>query len=454
MRKFLFFWSLIAVSTVAQAQTNAKAVIDKVVATVGGEIILLSDVESQYSYAKEQQPDLPNDYRCITVQNLVIQKLLVNQAKLDSVVVKDDEVLDNLGARIDHLLSLFNQDQKALEDYYGQTIDQIKEQTRLDVRNQLLSDRMQAQITEKATITPSEVQRFFNNIPKDSLPYFNAEVEISEIVVKPPVSPEAREKARKTAEDLRKRIVDGGEDFAALAKKFSADPGSGAQGGDLGFQKRGTFVPAFEAAAYKLESKQVSAPVETEFGFHIIQLIERRGNLIRCRHILLKPELSKADKDLAKAKLDSVRIQIRDSLLTFSDAVRLHSDKNQQSYSNNGRVSNPRSRDTYFEVADLDTDVYFAIDGLNPGQITEVVDFQARDGSAMIRLIQLNSRSKPHKASLSQDYDKIQKAALDQKKGEYTERWVMQKLRTTYLGLDDLFGECPNLKQMLEAQKP
>jgi peptidyl-prolyl cis-trans isomerase SurA len=455
MRNIFYLLPLFAMSTASVlAQTNNKAVIDKVVATVGGEIILLSDVESQFAYAKEQQPELPEDYRCVSVQNLVVQKLLVNQAKLDSVEVKDDEVENQIGARIDRLLSLFNQDQKKLEEYYGQTLDQIREQNRTDMRNQLLADRMQSKITDKATITPNEVQRFFSSIPKDSLPYFNAEVEISEIVVKPKVSAEARENARKTSEDLRKKIVEDKEDFAALAKKHSADPGSGSQGGDLGFQKRGTFVPAFEAAAYKLDPNQISQPVETEFGFHIIQLIQRRGNLIHCRHILTKPELTKADMDSAKASLDSVRTQIKDSLITFSEAVKRYGDKNQQSYSNNGRVSNPRSGNTYFEVADLETDVYFAIEELEPGQLTAVVDYQGPDGSAMIRLIQLNSRSKPHKASLALDYDKIQKAALDQKKGDYTEKWVLEKLRSTYLGLDKTFEGCPNLQEMLEAQKP
>ncbi len=214
------------------AAQNDRAVIDRVVGTVGSEIILLSEVQEQLAYARQQQPTLGDEYRCVSLQNLVVQRLLVNQAKLDSVEVKDEEVETQLAARIDRLLDYFNQDQKALEEYYGQTIDQIRDQYRTDMRGQLLAERMQAKVTEKATITPAEVQVFFANIPKDSLPYFNAEVEIREIAYKPPVNEAEMYKARVRIDDLRTRIVGGKEDFAELAKKYSDDPGSGQQGGD------------------------------------------------------------------------------------------------------------------------------------------------------------------------------------------------------------------------------
>jgi peptidyl-prolyl cis-trans isomerase SurA len=429
------------------SQTD-KAVIDRVVATVGGEIILLSEVQEQYSFAKKDQPDLPAEYQCVVLQNLIVQKLLVNQAKLDSVKVTEEEVESQIDARIERLRAYFNQDDKAIEEFYGQSVDQMKSQLSLDMRNQLLAERMQGTITEKATITPSEVQRFFANIPKDSLPYFNAEVEIREIVYKPKVNDAELSKARQRIEDLLKRIGQG-EDFAELAKKFSDDPGSGAQGGDLGFQKRGTFVPAFEAMAYNLEANQISPIIETEFGFHIIQLLERRGNLIHCRHILIKPEITEADMDLAKARLDTVRQMLRDGKITFTDAVKKYGDKNQQSYNNDGRVANPRTGTSYFEVADLETSIFFAIDGIKEGDIAEPFRFKSPDGSEQFRLVQLVSRSKPHKADLRLDYGKIQTAALEQKKGDYTEKWVLERLNTTYLSISDMFSKCENLQEMI-----
>lgn len=444
IRFFLFL--LLPFGAAAQGE---KAVIDRVVATVGGEIILLSEVQEQYSFAKKDQPDLPPDYQCMVLQNLIVQKLLVNQAKLDSVEVKDEEVEAQIDARIERLRAYFNQDDKAIAEFYGQSVDEMKAMLSLDMRNQILAERMQGNVTEKATITPLEVQRFFANIPKDSLPYFNAEVEIREIIYKPKVSPAEHVSARQRIEDLRKRIAEQGEDFAELAKKFSDDPGSGAQGGDLGFQKRGTFVPEFEAMAYKLETNQLSPVIETDFGFHIIQLLERRGNLIHCRHILIKPEITEADMDASKAKLDTVRQLLQEGKMTFSEAVKKYGDKNQQSYNNDGRVTNPRSGNSFFEVGDLETSVFFAIDGIKEGDVAEPFRFKGPDGTELFRLVQLVSRSKPHKADLKLDYGKIQSAALEQKKGEYTEKWVLEKLNTTYLSIGNMFSTCPNLQEMI-----
>ncbi|MCC7504631.1 MAG: peptidylprolyl isomerase [Saprospiraceae bacterium] len=431
------------------AQTGDKKVIDKVVATVGGEIILLSEVQEQYTFAKQQEPNLPAEYQCVALQNLLVQKLLVNQAKLDSVEVGDDEVENQLGARIDRLMLYFNQDQQALEEYYGLTINQIKDQTRTEMRNQMLAERMQAQITEGATVTPAEVQAFFGNIPKDSLPYFNAEVEIREIVYKPKVNDEQKGIARQRITELRQRLSEG-EDFAVLAKKYSDDPGSGSNGGDLGWQKRGTFVPEFEAVVYNLENGQISPIVETEFGFHVIQLLERRGNLVHARHILIKPEITSADLAAAEAKLDTVRNLLKSNNISFTDAVKKYGDKNTASYNNDGRVANPRSGNTFFEVQDLDTDIYFAIEDLQPGDISEPIPFRAPDGTRMFRLVMLQSRTKPHRADLKLDYNKIQTAALEQKKAEFTEKWVLEKLQSTYLSVDSLYRDCPNIQLLLE----
>ncbi len=436
---------------------NEKAVIDKVVATVGSEIILLSEVQEQLAYAKQQEATLPADYSCVILQNLLVQKLLVNQAKLDSVEVKDEEVENQLEARIERLRVYFNQDEKAIEEYYGQNVNQIKEQMRNDMRSQLLAERMQGQITSKATITPSEVRDFFNKIPKDSLPYFNSEVEVRELVYKPQVNAEEKGKARERMEELRKRIVEGGESFADLAKKYSDDPGSGSNGGDLGWQKRGTFVAEFEAVVYNLDPNQISPLVETEFGFHVIQLLERRGNLIHARHILIKPQITDDDLQKAEATLDSIRQLIQSNNITFTAAVKLFGDKNNASYNNDGRVANPRTGNTFFEVADLDTNIFFAIDELTPGDVSEPVPFRSPDGARYFRLVQLQSRSKPHIADLKQDYNKIQAAALEQKKGNYTERWVLDKLKITYLSIDPMYQKCPNLQEMIglnPAQRP
>ncbi len=434
---------------------SERLLIDKVVATVGGEVILLSEVQEQLSYARQQNPKIGADYGCYVLQNLLVQKLLIHQAKVDSILVKDEEVENQLDARIERLRAYFNQDDKAIEEYYGQTVVQIKDQMRNDMRNQLLAERMQQEITKKVTISPAEVQAFFHQIPTDSLPFFNAEVEIRELVYKPPVNAEEKARARARAEELRRRIVERGENFAELAKKYSDDPGSAAQGGDLGWQKRGTFVPEFEAAVYKLDPGQISSVVETDFGFHVIQLLERRGNLVHARHILIKPDITDEDLEKAASKLDSIRDLILENKLTFSEAVKLYGDKNTASYNNDGRVANPRSGNTFFEVGDLDTNIFFAIDELEVGGISKPTPFRAPDGSRYYRLILLESRSQPHRADLRRDYNKIQAAALEQKKGEYIEQWMLNRLRKTHLALDPLFQHCPNLQEILAvAQRP
>ncbi len=442
------FVLILAVSELS-AQSE-KQVIDRVIATVGGEIILYSEIQEQVAYAKQQNPDLPESYECMALQSALVERMLVNQAKLDSVLVSDEEVETQLNARIDRLLVYFNQDQKALEEYYGQSIDQIKNSLRNDMRNQLLATRMQDQITAKATITPSEVKTFFNNIPSDSLPYFNAEVEIREILYKPRISEAERKKAKEKAEELRKRIVENGESFADLARKYSDDPGSGQAGGDLGWQKRGTFVSEFEAAVYNLEKSQISQLVETEFGYHVIQLIERRGNLVHCRHILIKPEVTDADLEAAEQLLDSVRQLILTNRMTFTEAVKKFGDENTASYNNDGRVSNPRTGNSFFEIADLDTDVFFAIDGIEVGQVTEPIPLRAPTGERYYRLVELGSRSKPHKANLQEDYNKIQQAALEQKKAEYTEKWVIEKLQNTFLTVGDQYRNCESLQLLIK----
>lgn len=460
MRISSYFFKIVSLSLLCLQGSYAqdgKFVIDRVIATIGGEIVLYSEIQEQVAYAKQQQPNLPADFECIALQSILIEKMLVNQAKLDSVAVADVEVETQLSARIDRLLLYFNQDQRALEEYYGQTIEQIKSTLRNDMRNKLLSERMQGTITEKATITPAEVKAFFNKIPKDSLPYFNSEVEIREVVHKPKINEEEEAQAKAKADDLRRRIVEKGESFADLAKKHSADPGSGSNGGDLGWQKRGTFVAEFEATAYNLEKEQISPVIRTEFGYHIIQLIERRGNLIHCRHILIRPEITDADLVAAEQLLDSVRQLIIAGKMTFSEAVKRYGDPNHPSFNNDGRVANPRSGTTFFEVSDLDTDVYFAIEELKPGQVSEPLPLRSPTGEVYYRLVELVSRTAPHRASLKSDYGKIQQAALEEKKSTFTETWVDEKLRNTYLSIDERYLHCSILQEMLQlsaAQKP
>jgi peptidyl-prolyl cis-trans isomerase SurA len=389
------------------------------------------------------------------MDQLILNNLLLNQAKLDSIEISDGEVQQELDTRVDQILRQMNGDVNQFESYYGQTMGEVKESFRDDLKNKKLVDKMRAKITADISVTPSEVQAFFALIPKDSLPYFNSEVELGEIVYQPKPNPVQKQIALDKLTDIRKRIVEGKEDFAKLAEKYSDDPGSGRAGGDLGWAKRGTFVPAFEAAAYKLEPDQITAVTETEFGYHIIQLIERRGNTIHARHILLKPKVTEEDLTASKAKLDSVRTKIIDKKLAFSKAVKDYSDKNAQSYHNDGRMVNPASGNGIFEVADLDPTVYFATEELKVGEISKPIELASPgSGETQYKLIKLLARTDPHKANLRQDYNKIQTAALDQKKNTYTSKWFLDKVGHTYMSIEaSTQKQCPALVKWVENKK-
>ncbi len=423
-----------------------REVIDQIVANVGSEFVQLSEVEEQYSLASAQQGGLPPEARCQIVDQLLGQKLLLNQAKLDSILVTDAEVEVQLDARIERILSMMQGDVKQFEDYYGQTVNEVKEEFREDLKNQLLAERMRGQIIQGITVTPSEVKAFFDKIPQDSLPYFNSEVEIGEIVILPKVNDSQRDKAIQQLEDIKQQI-ENGADFGELARKFSDDPGSGRAGGDLGWTTRGKFVPEFEAAAYSLDVGELSDVVESEFGFHLIQLQSRRGNSINTRHILIKPDITENDLVLAQQKLDSIRQLILSDSISFSRAVKRFGNEDEQSYNNDGRMVNPLTGNTFFEIGDLDPDIYFTIDTMKVGEISHSFEFRTPMGETAYRIIELQARTKPHKASLDQDYSKIRTAAIESKKNEYITKWISDRVDATFIQVNDLYGECPTLNR-------
>lgn len=440
---------LIAALFCVQLSFAQREVIDKVVAMVGGEIVLLSEIEEQNSLLKAQNPNLGEGLRCDIMDQLLASKLLVNQAKLDSILVADEELEEQLNARIERILSYMNGDLEQFEAYYGQTVTQVKEQFREDLRSQLLSERMRGQVLNGVTVTPSEVKTFFNNIPTDSLPYFSSEVEVGEIVYVPPVNDEEKQKAITKLENLREQIVTGATTFEEAAKRFS-DDGSARIGGDLGWAKRGKFVPEFEAAAYQLEPNEMTQVVETEFGYHLIQLLERRGNTIRVRHILVRPEITDADLTLASHHLDSVRTLILNDSISFSIGVKRFGNEDVQSYNNDGRMMNPATGNTFYEVADLDPDVYFAIDTMKVGGITAPFPFASPVGETYYRIVQLQSRTMPHRANLKQDYNKIMLATKESKQNEYLSEWIQNRVASTYIQIDQRFQACPNLGKWKE----
>jgi len=439
----------IVFSTLLTAQ--AQGVVNKVVAKVGGELILLSDIQEQLAYIQDKQGSVSPEDRCYILESLLAQKLLVNKAKLDSVVVMDEEVDAQIDGRLEQILAMMNNDISQFEAYYGKTVEQVRSQMFREMKSQLLAERMRGQVMSTAEATPSEVVEFYNSIPTDSLPYYNSEVELQELVVRPKINDTEREKAIEQLTEIRRKIIEDSMSFTSLARTYSDDPGSARNGGDLGMMKRGTLVPEFEAAAYNLRRNEVSEIVETEYGFHIIKLLERRGNNVHTQHILIKPEITENDLLLAQQELDSIRDLILKDSLTFEAAVRLHGYDKVQSFNNGGRMINPATGDNFFEVGDLDPEIYFSTDTLEVGEITSPLEFSAPGRETLFRIVKLISRTDPHRASLKKDYAKIQMMATEQKKGSLLVDWLDDVLKNTYIEIAPEFHNCPNMNKWLKT---
>lgn len=419
---------------------------DKIIAQVGEKIILRSEVETIYLQEASAGTALPEDVRCYILKELITQQLLILQAAKDSIVVTDDEVEYELDRRLNYYESLFGSREK-MEAFYGKSFLEMKEEFRGDIRDILLSDRMKAEVTGDITVSPSEVKAFFNKIPADSLPYFNAEVEFAHIVIMPQPTEEQKDYARQKAEELRQRILNG-EDFSLLASIYSEDPGSKEEGGYLGCVNRGTFVPEFDAAAFKLKPGEVSEVVQTQFGYHIIKLEERQGDKICLRHILITPPITNSNYINASKKLDSIRSIIIAGNISFRDAVAKFS-MDETTKRNGGEVLNAQTGSTFFEIDQLDPDVYYAIEKLKPGEISEVISYTDYQGKKGYRCILLNSQNPPHQANLTDDYYRLQTAAKNEKQQKLIDDWVLRKVKDVYLSVDTTFDDCAEINELV-----
>ena len=428
-----------------------KVIIDKIICEVGNEVILLSDLAEQIKMVESRQGVVKPEDRCFLLENMMVSKLLVHQAFIDSVVITDEELEGQLDLRIERILESMGNDVTQFEAYYGKGVNEVKADFKEDLKNQLVSEKMKNTLMENITVTPSEVKQFYNKIHRDSLPYLSSEVEVSEIVIHPVANDSSKARAKDKLEKILARLK-AGEKFEVLASTYSDDPGSAKQNGDLGWAKRGSFVQEYEAAAYNLEPGQYSEIVESEFGFHLIQLLELRGNTIHTRHILIKPEIEEKDLELAKYKLSEARRLILKDSMTFSAAVKKYGNKKEQSYSNDGRITNPKSGDTFFEIRDLEPEVYFTLDTMKIKGISSPVELVSPSGEKYYKILYLNSRTDPHQANLKQDYAKFQALATDTKKNEVLVKWLENHVGNTYVKVDPLFMSCPNITQWINKK--
>lgn len=418
-------------------QISSAQVIDKVIGVVGKYSVLYSDLQNLM--IEQQKSGLGVD-KCKAYETLIYQKLLLAQADRDSVVVSDQEVDQELSKRMNYFIQQFGSEEK-LEQFYGKRTNVIKDEMRTDVQEQMIAQKMAGKITGDGKITPAEVRAFYKTIPEDSLPLINSEVELSQIVRKPQFSEEEKTNTKEKLESYRQRVLSGESSIALLARLYSEDPGSAKEGGLIENVGRGQMVPEFEGVAFKLKEGEVSKVFETTYGYHFIQLVKRKGEVVDLRHILLMPKINNADFFKCKKELDTILVSIKNGKYTFEQAVKKFSD-DKDTKQNSGILVNQRTASTKFDNEDLteiDQNLVPALNGMNVGDITPAMQFTMPDGKPGYRLMKLKNRIDPHKANLKDDYQKIANIAIAQQNKNAVKNWIKRRSKITYIKLNDEF---------------
>jgi len=432
----------------AQAQETAGGqVVDKIVAKVDNNIVLESEVQKNYMEAIAQaQQGMEAPTRCTIFESLLINKLMVAKAEIDSVVVTDAEVLVQANNRFSMVMQQFGGDEAMLAEMYGKTAEQLKAELEDVIREQLIVEKMRKTITDGMTVSPAEVRSFYYSIAKDSLPLFTSEATVGQIVKKPETNPGVREQILAQLLQFKQDIGTGKSTFAELAKQHSEDPGSAAQGGDLGFFRRGELAPEYEATSLGLRPGEISDPVETQFGFHMIQLLEIKGSTFNTRHILRIPKASEADIQKAERYLDSLKKEIIAGTIEFSKAAKEYSEDRGTSDAG-GFFTDPASSSNRLSLRTLEDPVlYFTIDTMKVGDITPPIRFEDPREGTKVRILFYKARYPAHKANLEDDYEKLKAATLRRKEDEVLTKWFITAKEDIFIDIDPAYDRCDALK--------
>ena len=411
--------------------------IDKIIAIVGDEIVLRSEVENQYLQYISQGVTSNEELRCEILEDLMTQKLLIFSCKQDSISVTKEEIEQEVETRVNYYVDQIGSIEK-VEQYFEKDIYQIKKVLSELVEDQFLIQRMQSSITKDVKITPFDVNEFYEKMDKSELPLIEDRYKLSQIIVKPKMSEDQINKLTDRLNAFRKRVLNG-EDFKVLAALYSDDPGSANNGGEIGFVSRGTFVPEFEKVAFRLKKGEVSEIVKTNFGYHIIQLIERRGDQVNVRHILLKPKYSSTSLQNARLRIDSIYNKIKNNEISFSQAIKSYSDDDTKN--NNGLLINPSNGSSTYTIAELGSSIKYLIEGLNEDDFTKPVKVESNEGS-IYRILNVVEKISSHTANLDLDYDFFQTQALNFKKQEKLDEWIEKRIKNTYVELKEIDKNC------------
>ena len=431
--------AMLLVSAAAIAQDN---VIDEVIWVVGDEAILRSEVEEERLRAQYEGMPIPGDPYCVIPEQLAIQKLYLHQAEIDSIEANESTVSHQVDARINFYLNQIGSKEK-MEEYFRKTTTEIREELMTSVRNQMIIQQMQAKLTENVKPTPAEIRRFYESMPEDSLPMIPAQVEVQILSFEPKVPVEEIERVKSRLREFTERVNSGNADFAMLARLYSEDTESAKHGGELGFVGRGQLVKEFAEVAFNLnDPRRVSRIVQTEYGYHIIQLIEKKGDRINCRHILMRPRISGDDKVKAISRLDSIADVVRSGKATFEQAVSYFSeDKN--TALNAGLMMNEQTGASKFEYQDLPPEVAKQIYSMNIGEISKpFVMMDPMKNREVVAIVKLKTKVAAHKANLTDDYQVVRQLLVQKQSEELLKAWVQKKQQEIYVHIDENWRGC------------
>ena len=438
--KFVILFALtLLVGSTVYGQDN---VIDEVVWVVGDEAILKSEVEEARMSALYEGRKFDRDPYCVIPEEIAVQKLYLHQAALDSIEVSESEVIQ----RVDYMTNMYIANigsREKMEEYFNKTSSQIRETLRENAREGLKVQKMQQKLVGEIKITPAEVRRYFKDLPQDSIPYIPTQVEVQIITQQPKVPISEIEDVKRRLREYTDRINKGESDFSTLALLYSEDRGSAIKGGETGFMGKGQMVPEYANVAFNLQdTKKISKIVESEYGFHIIQLIEKRGDRINTRHILLKPKVSDKELNEANARLDSIANDIRSDKFTFDQAAAaLSQDKDTRN--NHGLMQNPMNQTAKFEMQDLPQEIAKVVDKMNIGEISKAFTMvNPKDGKEVCAIVKLKARINGHKATITDDYQNLKEIVLDKRREEALQKWIVEKQKHTYVRINPAWQRC------------
>ena len=437
---------MLALPMVGGAFSGDGSVIDEVIWVVGDEAILMSDVESARMQAAMEGTKWNGDPDCVIPEQIAVQKLFKHQAQIDSIEVTDADVAAEVEQYINYWLEMVDGSRERLEEYRHKPLSQIRNDLREDLKDRRMVQKMKQKLVEDISVTPAEVRRYFKDMPQDSLPFVPTEVEVQIVQLTPRITVEELNRVKDELRGYTDRINKGETSFQTLARLYSEDPGSARRGGEIGFSGRGMLDPAFAAVAFNLtDPKKVSKIVESEFGFHIIQLIEKRGDKVNVRHILKKPVVSDEAVEKALGRLDSIANDIRAEKFSFEEAASLISD-DKETRNNKGLMSNSDMQTgritSRFQMQDLPPEVAKVVDTMQVGQVSRAFSMINQRGKTVCLVAKLKNRIDGHKASISEDFQTLKDVVLQRRQNERVHQWVVDKIKSVYTRLNENYKDC------------